>query len=466
MKKNYLQDVIPPNQKRSIRDIPLPNSKEQKKTIHPVESPLEEEKKNNKIEDVRPKSEPIYTPPVSPTPPSPPEEDEHTEYLFSEKPKKKKKSKKLIYIIILLLIIFAGWFLNRSKAEVIVYAKSENTFAQNEFNISDKNLSDSTNDLGYKILRIEKEVDTVVEPTGEQEVSQKASGMIKILNEYSAEGQRLVENTRFESKNGKIYRIAESTTVPGYKEIDGKIVAGEIEVEVFADEAGDKYNSEKTTFSIPGFEGFPQYESMWAESVSDITGGFIGVKKIVSEDSKAKSLENLKNEAKKQIMEEINNSNEEFTIVFDEEDINYSKLTENDSDKGVDLKITASVDAYVFNSKELARKITDENIVNAAEGDVMISNKDNISFKIIKQEIENEDGETTTEEKLSVEGNVEISWIIDAELIKSELSGHKRNEFGNIISNQSGVSKAEVSLSPFWKNTFPKESKIEILIQK
>lgn len=467
MKKNYLQDVIPPNQKRSIRDIPLPNSKEAKEKAKPTEEVSEKAPepviKKPSMGDVKIKKVSSQDPEQT-SYQEPPRETPPSDFDFSEKPQK-RKNKKTVYAVLIVLIIFAGWFLNRSKAEVIVYSKSESTFAQNEFNIADKNLDMNEGVLGYKTLKIEKEVQTTVDPTGEEEVSQKASGMIRIINEYSAEDQKLVERTRFEANNGKIYRIAESITVPGYEKSGEKIIAGEIEVEVFADEAGEDFNIGLTKFTIPGFEGLPQYETMTAESVSEMTGGFVGVKKIVSDDSKASSLESLKKEAKDQIITEINNSSDEFTIIFNEENINYSRLTENDLKNGVELKITASVEAYVFDSKELARKITDENIINAPEGDVVIVNKESLDLNVLEVEMEGEE-ENYFIEKLSVEGNVEISWIIDAEEIQKELSGKKRSQFSEVISSQNGISKAEVSLKPFWKNTFPKESKIEILIQK
>jgi hypothetical protein len=279
MKKKPMQDVIPPNSKRSIRDIPLPGSeKKQKQTAPPTAT--------RKVADERP-PEPVEPP----TPPKPPAEN-FDDFTFEEKPKGKKK---WIIVVLIILLIGIGWFINRSKAEVLVFPKVENTFVQDTFEIADKNSEEVGDKLGYKLLTLEKEASTLVKPSGEEEVSQKASGMIRIFNDYSENGQKLVQRTRFESEDGLVYRIAESITVPGYTD-DGP---GEIEVEVFADEAGEKYNIENTEFTIPGFKGLPQFDSMYAESVSDMTGGFVGIRKVVSEEDKSAALDSLKEEAKK-----------------------------------------------------------------------------------------------------------------------------------------------------------------------
>lgn len=446
MKKNFLQDVIPPSQKRSIRDIPLPNSERPASNSVPAskEAP---QKPTERGEDIK-------------LPPKPPK-DTFEDFSFDEKPKGKKR----IWIIAILIIIILGvlFFLNRSGAEIIVYPKTETVSMEESFDFYEKNSDEEIVGVGYKKLSIEKEVATKVNASGEEEVSEKASGTIRIYNEYSSEDQRLVANTRFEAKDGKIYRIAESISVPGATDSG----PGEIEATVFADVEGDDYNQEKTSFTIPGFEGLPQFDSVYAESITDLSGGFTGTKKVVSEDDKASALESLKQNALGKIQEEVDNSGGDFIVLFDEEDVKFSNISESDSGDGVDLKITASVNTFVFDINELARFIADNQIPNAPEGEVTIVNIDQLEISIIEEVvIDEETEEEIVLEKIQIKGDVELKWLINEQDLANSISKKTRNEFSKIITNNKSVSKAEFSISPFWSNTFPESKKIEIGIKE
>ena len=459
MKKNFLQDVIPPNQKRSIRDIPIPDGKKAKQ---------EEEPESRRVP--RASSELMSDIKISrntesrQAPPQPPTNEDFDDFEFEQRPK--KKPIKLILVILVILAIAGFFILNNPKAEVLVYPKTENIFLQEGYAISDETLNYVEGTLGYSMLKIQKDVNINVEAKGEEEVSEKASGTIKIFNEYSTKPQKLVQRTRFESNKDLVYRIAESVSVPGYTENEGEIIPGEIEVEVFADEVGDKYNIGKTEFTIPGFEDLPQFDTMYAGSVTDMTGGFVGTKKVVSDEDKEEGLETLKQLGADQIVEEINNLSDEFIIVVNEEDIEYSRLTENDVNDGVQLSITASIDAYVFDKKDLAAFLIEKEISGAPEGDAIVTNDQEISFRVVTELEDPEDEDSKLVQKLDIEGDVAIEWLIDPNELASVLEKKKKGEIMSLISEKKEIIKAEFRISPIWRNSFPKASKIEILIQK
>lgn len=446
-----MQDVIPPNQKRSIRDIPLPRSRRGNSDI----------KINNEEEFFQEKSfGKIDTKNI------PPDTDyEENSYYDEEKPK--KYFKKILFLFFSFFVIFSLLFFLRTKAEVTIMPKKETSNISGIFEIKEKNQNTDSNTLVYdKIFEIEKQSSITAESSGEEEVKQKASGIIKIYNEYSKENQNLVKNTRFEAKNGLIFRVANSVEIPGYKEENGKIIPGEEEAEIFADEEGEKYNLLKTKFTIPGFQKYPdRYQKIYAESTTDITGGFIGKKYIVSEEDKNSALEKLKQDIKEQMIKEVKNSDGNFFIIFDESKINYSNLVEENSENKVNLKISANVDAYAFNLKDFSKFFVKNLIVGSPEGEVIITNLDEIKFSLIT--IKPEDENLTNKLSLSVEGNMNFEWVIDTEVLAQELSGKNRTELRSILENKIAISKAEFELSPMWSKKFPRNpSKIKFTINK
>ncbi len=258
-----------------------------------------------------------------------------------------------------------------------------------------------------------------------------------------------------------VYRISESVTVPGYTEKNGNIIPGQIDVEVYADESGVKYNSPKSDLTIPGFSGLPQFDKMYAKGLTDMTGGFEGVKKVVRQEDKDSALNGLKEDARQQIITEINDLNDEFIIVFKEDDIKYSNISETDTKDGVELKITATVDNYVFDLKDLSRFIATQNIPGSPEGESIIKNPQELSINIVSTQGEDESEIT----EASIEGDIEIEWLVDEARLASELEGKDRDSFKDIISSFQEISRADAKVSPFWKSKFPKADKIEIIIQ-
>jgi len=101
-------------------------------------------------------------------------------------------------------------------------------------------------DLPLEIMQLDMTERKTAKATGVENVEKKASGRIVVYNEFSSAPQKLIATTRFETPDGKIYRIKDAVTVPG---------AGSVEATVYADQPGEEYNIDLTDFTIPGFKG-------------------------------------------------------------------------------------------------------------------------------------------------------------------------------------------------------------------
>lgn len=141
-------------------------------------------------------------------------------------------------------------------------------------------------------------------------VQQKASGIIKVYNEFSSDPQPIVASTRFETPDGKIYRIAENVTIPGAKIEEGKVIPSTIELRVFADRAGDGYNmKDLVNFTIPGFKGGAKYKKIYAQSKTPMEGGLKDEIMVVgdtdAENASTLLMEELENELRKNLSQAI-----------------------------------------------------------------------------------------------------------------------------------------------------------------
>jgi len=130
--------------------------------------------------------------------------------------------------------------------------------------------------FSLEMLRLEESKSKIIKAVGIEKIEKKATGKIKIFNVFSSKSQTLVASTRFETADGKIYRISNSVTVPGSVSQGNKVIPGAVSVNVLADQAGEQYNIGLTDFTIPGFKETSKYEKFYARSETEMTGGFVG----------------------------------------------------------------------------------------------------------------------------------------------------------------------------------------------
>ncbi len=151
---------------------------------------------------------------------------------------------------------------------------------------------DPESPLPYSIATWTKEASAKIPATKSVTVAEKASGKIVIENKNTSE-QKLIKNTRFESTTGKVYRIRDSITVPAAKK-GSATEYGNLEVTVYADEGGESYNIQDTSFTLPGLKGSDLFAKVTAKSKSAISGGFTGERKSADEATMSQARTDLK----------------------------------------------------------------------------------------------------------------------------------------------------------------------------
>jgi hypothetical protein len=460
MKKNFLQDVVPANHKRSIRDIPLPKHRDgQSKPSKPVSEP----------------ARPAYVPEPEPTrAPEPAHSFENKEQVFdpqqlhstaysreedvhqevpeptssqqfrSSRPRGRSGKKVFTIFVLVGALVGALFIFGRTRAEVTLFPKTDTYEVDVHVPVN------ASSSIAVQ-TQITKTQSITLEATSEQQVEKQASGRIKIINNYEEAPQELVKNTRFQTPDGLIFRVKDSISIPGYKVVNGTTVPGTLEVEVYADSAGEEYNIGMTKFTIPGFSGMPQFDKITAESVTEMKGGFIGVKKVVSDDAEDDAYDELKAKLEAEFTSKAIISDTEV-VVPDTETVVFGELTDEVNDNSVTLTLTATANAYKFAKQDLMNRIGQNAVIGSGVADTFSMNLDNLDF-------------TKDSDTIVITGSTDITWETDIGALKGEVAGKKRSEIVQIMGAHQSVEKADIRLDPFWKTKFPSEpSKISVKI--
>ncbi len=418
-----MHDIIPPN-KRSIRNVPL---------RHKAAPPLE--RKHH----------------ITPEP-----EYNFDEEIFNQAEKKHSWFFYTAAIVIPILVVAIGlgfYSIKLSGAQVTVTPRSqEATISLSVDAVS--NTSTSANALRYNIVSKTTNQNIEVTASGEERVEKKASGQIIIYNKQSTTPQQLIKNTRFQTPDGKIYRIANQVSVPGYTKKAGVIEAGSLEVTVYADVAGESYNIGMTDFTIPGFKGDPRFETMYARSKTAMTGGFVGVQKKVSEQDIAEKTRSMETELRKQIAEE--NKGEDIVTIPSAIFFEMKEISRSTATSGQAVSITYAVDShtFVFPKKQLSDIIIDKTSFNELKVGAYV---DDFS-KIIIETRPALSPWKNNNVSLTLKGTVTVKWFYNKEKLAEDLVSVPRKEAQSVLLKYSGIKTAEFVISPFWKTAFPADA--------
>lgn len=355
-----------------------------------------------------------------------------------------------------------------SSAKINVTPRSEDVDVAYNFTAK---LTPDNGSLGFQIISIPKiEKSKEIPATREEDVFKKAEGPIVIYNSYSSANQRLIKNTRFESPEGKIYRLTQSVVVPGTRVKNNETEPGSVEVTVVADSPGQEYDIGNSDFSIPGFKGDPRYGKFYARSKPGvpISGGFSGKKKIADEKDIVAARGELKNLIREELIKNALSQKPADYVMYD--DGMFFDFEDGDisSNENILLKDTVSITErgsakiIIFNNRELSNLIAQKGISDWDNSDIFIPEIEKLDLKIKNRE--KFDISQASSTNFSLNGKVKIIWPIDREALKNKIRGTKKSLFQAVLADFKNVKKADATVNPFWTNKFPENiDKIEVL---
>lgn len=314
-------------------------------------------------------------------------------------------------------------------------------------------------ELSFKMIILENSDSSEVQATEEKELQRKASGSIIIYNAYSSKSQKLITRTRFETPDGKIYRINKSVVVPGTTVQNGEIVPGSIETVVFADIPGEEYNAGLTDFTIPGFKGDPRFSKFYARSKTSTEGGFSGIIKTASSEDLDNALNSIENSLKEILLSQARLQVPDDFILYDNAvffEFNNTTKQKETTKGPILVTETGKLHGVIFNRAELSKHVAMNFIGSYGGEDVIVRNLDELGFSIIEQEKINI--ENTNELEFKFIGTADIVWGINKNLLVDSIAGKNKNGFNEIIATYPSVDKAKATIRPFWKKVFPEDS--------
>ncbi|MBT9171504.1 MAG: hypothetical protein DDT18_01887 [Actinobacteria bacterium] len=376
-----------------------------------------------------------------------------------EKEIKKKRFSSATYVLLGLFLILLGGVVY-SAIEFLPKAKIQITTKKTDWNyieavVAAKNIASV--DIGQKqipaeVFSVRKNFNFSFAATGKKQVKRKAGGKIIIYNSYGSGSQTLVAGTRFQSPDGKIFKLLERIVVPGAQIIEGKIVSSNIEAAVEAAQFGPQYNiGPISRFSIPGFQGTPKERGFYAESKEAMKGGFIGEAAYPTDEDIKKAKEKAGKDLKDYVDSYLSlQIPPEFKFIDASRQFNIIKEEVNPStDEKGNFTVFIEGESLVigFREADLISLIEETAQTNLGE-----------SFKIKNYQLEYGVGRPDFK-KGQISFAVNFKGVfeepIDIESFKRKVSGKDEKELKTFISSFPNIQKTTVSFWPFWVKKTP-----------
>ncbi len=360
-----------------------------------------------------------------------------------------------VMTVLVVLVIFGIYAISVYARGAVIKITPHQTTLPINLTITASNDASSTN-LHYDVLTLDKtESETIISTTTAQ-VSNKASGTITVYNNWSAQPQTLIKNTRFETSGGLIFRIPNAITIPG----KNGSTAGSVDTVVYADQPGADYNIQSSDFTIPGFKtDASRYKGFYAKTKNGISGGYVGVSASVSDTVRHSTVSDLDATLTKELKEGANTQKPDTFVMYD----NGVKLsfvplpdqTSSSSPTSIMINESANLRGIIFNRQELANYIASQagNQLGMPEGEVEIPNLDSLNFTL-----QNGGSASSSKITFNLSGTAQIVSYVDEGQLKIDLAGKPKSDISSIIKNSyPNIDKIEVVIRPFWQSTVPED---------
>lgn len=305
--------------------------------------------------------------------------------------------------------------------------------------------------LPYSVQTFSFEDTELVPAQGTKFVETKASGSLTIYNDYSAAPVKLLENTRFETPEGLIFRVPAQVVVPGKK----GDTPGSVRVTVVADTAGPSYNvGPVAKFTLPGLKGGPMFSSVYARSDAAFSGGFSGEQPQtapgVLEAAVAQIRTRLDQKARDAML-----AITPGTALADLARVSYTELPNIAEGTGnVRVGQRIEVQVPVFETGVLAGALAQSVSADAQMSTVRLVPAD--GFAAVAADIAST---TLGTDPISftLAGKAQLVWDVNTAALAEALAGHDEGAFQTIIGGFPFVQEARARVEPFWKSAFPKD---------
>jgi len=376
---------------------------------------------------------------------------------------RKRNYRKSILVAVILLVFISATLIFlanlNASATVEIYLKKQQVPFE-ETIILDPNSTSPDLEKGIlpaEFIEITKN-HTVKQPTSGSKTSRpKPSGKVVLINEDPVNSISIIQGTRLQSNEGNIYRTTERV----YLEPNSSK-----EVYVISEKAGAEYEITNldTKFTIPGLKDTRWENLIKVKLVEPIISG--ENTRVVTVDDITQGKIKFEKELKEVILQELAIKYKDYIFPDDLNlvDIKILDISHSVGQPAKEIVITGSGKLQSIGVKKSKFEEFIKDLLSRAN---LKENKESniLSVKINKMKLLSMDMKSRSATVL-VEGELMAQGYLNEKKLIEELVGKNLAEARQIFDKYPVIEKVELTIKPFWANSFPLDiSKINVKIK-
>lgn len=442
-------DIIPP-QKREIPEEPEPKIKEARIEVKPEPKPKITYIPKKKVEAV-PRKNWIKLPPGT----------------F------------LVLKLAIVLIVIGGAFQfidNRlAKATITIWPETDDLKSEVQLTV-DSSLKET--DLSKKaipgtVITTEKTYSGDFLASGKKNSQNTGQGTVKIYNNFSTP-QRLIKGTRLQAPLEKFQPALLKDETPWFKTAADITIGAKssADVLVVADGMGEKYNIEPSIFSIPGLVGTPQYTFIYGQSFEKFRGGEKGVLPEIKPEDLNNAKDVLTKKADSEIRKEIGIMvPENHVLIAETVKVEILEATAGAVAGANVEKFTYQVKAratgLIFDKNDLDAFGKDNLLSQVPDGQKVYDQSFKVGYTYLPAPVSAVPASNgVVAAAIKMEAEARVYQPLDEVLLKKGLAEKKVGVAKLFLMNQPKTKDVQIDVSPFWRNSIPKDlEKIQVSLK-
>jgi hypothetical protein len=375
----------------------------------------------------------------------------------------------VITVVAVLIVAIIGYFASvyYSHATFTVVPKVVPVTINNNFVAQYQ-----TSDFPYDVITLKRSATSTIPATNGGVTNTKATGKVTFYNYYGSQSVRLIAGTRLTNKNGLLYRLNSTISIPGYTKSNGTVIPGKISATISADQSGFQYNISDSElegdFKVVAYNNSTKYTTIYAKPTAPIVGGYSGIKKVIATSDMSSTTAKLKSELSATLLSDLKSSIPSGYIFYDKNYITtYSAPVVSGTDpKTANVGMEGVLTAIVFPKSKLVEGLAGGQAVSlfspfnfTSPGleslDITITNlKD---FNLSKK----------TALVIKAKGEMKIVGTVPVDELKKKLSGSTLAESQNVFKSYSAVIESgSGELAPPWANIPSDLNKIKVVVEE
>lgn len=333
------------------------------------------------------------------------------------------------------------------------------------FNASASEVNAETRTLPSEFLSFDGSVSEDFDATGNDYVSQKAIGRVKIYNAFNVNPQALVATTRFIADSGILFRLPKAITIPAAKkDAQGNIVPQFIETDLIADQPGEGSNIEgEVKLRILGFKGSSKYDGFYAVSQTGFSGGGIGQGRVITHDD----LTAAQQRVSKKVFDDLKQSMAQkipapFKLVESLSEITI-KTIDAPKEKTKTNRFTVSAKAvarvFVFRDADIIR-LLNELLLKGDSTKAFIDASANFHYQIKNANYDKKNAAVT------INGAIKTKKVVSVQDLTNLIAGKKEGSLIDALNKRRDIGTFRVAFFPPWIFSAPTNARqIHVFIE-